>query len=150
MSSSWIDPLIIMQYPSLSLNILYFKVYFQVDEPEPIIQTEVSHKEKGKYHILTHLYGIQKDNAEEFFCMAEMEKQTQKTDLWTQGGGETGRCMQRVTWKLTLPYVKWIANGNFLYVSGNSNRGSVSTQMDGMGKEIERRFNGEGHMYTYS
>ena len=28
--------------------------------------------------------------------------------------------------KLTLPYVKWIANGNLLYDSGNSNRGSVS------------------------
>ena len=25
---------------------------------EPIIQTEVSQKEKGKYHALTHLYGI--------------------------------------------------------------------------------------------
>ena len=29
--------------------------------------------------------------------------------------------------KLTLPNVKQIANGNLLYVSGNSNRGSVST-----------------------
>ena len=31
--------------------------------------------------------------------------------------------MERVTWKLTLPYVKQIANGNLLYHSGNSNRG---------------------------
>ena len=29
----------------------------------------------------------------------------------------------RVTWKLILPYVKYIANGNSLFVSGNSNRG---------------------------
>jgi len=42
-------------------------------------------------------------------------------------GEERGRCMERVTWKLTLPYVKWIANRNLLYRSGNSNRGSVST-----------------------
>ena len=42
-------------------------------------------------------------------------------------GEERVRCMERVTWKLTLPYVKQIANGNSLYVSGNSNRGSVST-----------------------
>ena len=27
---------------------------------EPIIQGEVSQKEKDKYHILTHIYGIQK------------------------------------------------------------------------------------------
>ena len=37
-------------------------------------------------------------------------------------GEERVRCMERVTWKLTLPYVKQIANGNLLYVSGNSNR----------------------------
>ena len=41
-------------------------------------------------------------------------------------GKEKVRCMERVTWKLTLPYVKQIANGNLLYGSGNSNRGSVS------------------------
>ena len=40
---------------------------------------------------------------------------------------ERVRSMLRVTWKLTLPYVKQIANRNFLCVSGNSNRGSVST-----------------------
>ena len=40
---------------------------------------------------------------------------------------ERVRSMQRVTWKLILPYVKKIANGNLLYNSENSNRGSVST-----------------------
>ena len=29
--------------------------------------------------------------------------------------------MEKVTRKLTLPYVKYIANGNLLYFSGNSN-----------------------------
>ena len=28
-------------------------------------------------------------------------------------GEERVRCMETVTWKLTLPYVKWIANGEF-------------------------------------
>ena len=36
------------------------------------------------------------------------------------------RCMERVTWKLILWCIKYIANGNLLSVSGNSNRGSVS------------------------
>ena len=26
--------------------------------PEPVIQSEVSQKEKNKYHILMHIYGI--------------------------------------------------------------------------------------------
>ena len=41
-------------------------------------------------------------------------------------GEERVRCMERVTWKLTLPYVKETANRNLLYGSGNSNRISVS------------------------
>ena len=36
-------------------------------------------------------------------------------------GEERVRCMERVTWKLILPYVKWIANGNLLYDPGNLN-----------------------------
>ena len=35
-------------------------------------------------------------------------------------GEERVKCMERVTRKLTLPYVKWTANGNLLYGSGNS------------------------------
>ena len=42
-------------------------------------------------------------------------------------GEERVRCMKRVPWKLTLPYVKQIANRNLLYGSRNSNGGSVST-----------------------
>ena len=41
---------------------------------EPIIQSEVSQKEK--YHILTHIYGILKNGSEEFIYRAAVEKQT--------------------------------------------------------------------------
>ena len=80
---------------------------------EPIIQNKVNQKEKYKYHILMHMYGIQKDGTDEFICRAAMEKQTQRTDLWTWGGAgeEKVRCMETVTWKLPLPYVKQIADG---------------------------------------
>ena len=43
---------------------------------EPIIQSEVSQKEKDKYCILTHIYGIYKNGTEEFLFRAVMEKQT--------------------------------------------------------------------------
>ena len=56
-------------------------------------------------------------------------------------GEERVRCMERVTWKLTLTYVKQTANGNLLYGSGNSNSGSVSTQSgwdgEGNGREVQ-------------
>ena len=51
----------------------------------------------------------------------------------TGRGKERVRCMEQVTWKLTLPYVKQTANGNLLYGSGNSNWGSVSTWTGGEG-----------------
>ena len=63
-------------------------------------------------------------------------------------GEERVRCMERVTWKLTLPYVKQIANGNLLYGSGNSNRSSVSTERGGIGREMGGRFKREG-IYVY-
>ena len=57
---------------------------------EPIIQSEVSQKEKDKCHTLMHIYGIQKNGTEEFTCKAAMEKQTQGIDLWTWVEGRRG------------------------------------------------------------
>ena len=43
---------------------------------EPIIQSKGSQKEKDKYRILMHIYGILKHSTEEFIYKAAMEKQT--------------------------------------------------------------------------
>ena len=43
---------------------------------EPIIQSEVSQKEKDKYCILMHIYGIYKDGTDKPICRAAMEMQT--------------------------------------------------------------------------
>ena len=56
---------------------------------EPITQSEVSQKEKDKYHILTHIYKIQKNGTEEFIYRAAMEKQTYKIDLCMWGEGRS-------------------------------------------------------------
>ena len=64
-------------------------------------------------------------------------------------GEEKVRWMDKVTWKLTLPYIKYIAKGNLLYVSGNSNRGSVSTKRGEMEGRWEGGTKGSVYMYTY-
>ena len=75
---------------------------------EPIIQSEVSQKEKDKYRILMHIYKInllylqgriylQGSNGE-----ADIENRLMDTGR----GEERVRYMERVTWKLTLPYIK--------------------------------------------
>ena len=43
---------------------------------EPIKQSKVSQKEKDKYHILTHMYGIWKEGTDEPICKAAMEMHT--------------------------------------------------------------------------
>jgi len=43
---------------------------------DPIIQSDVSQKEKDKYCMLTYIYGIQKNGTEEFIYRATIEKQT--------------------------------------------------------------------------
>lgn len=68
------------------------------------------------------------------------------------GGGvkESVEGMERVTWKLILPYVKHIAKGNLLCDSGNRNQGSVTSWRDGMGRELGVRFKREGTLMANS
>ena len=57
-------------------------------------------------------------------------------------GEERVRCMERGTWKLTLSYVKYIANGNLLYGSGNSKQGLCINlegwDGEGDGREVQK------------
>ena len=73
---------------------------------EPIIHSEVSQKEKDKYCLLTYIYRIEKNGTERFIFRAGMEKQIGNRLMDMGRGEERVRCMERVTWKLTLPYVK--------------------------------------------
>ena len=49
---------------------------------ESVIQSEVSQKEKSKYHIITHVCGTQKNGTDEPVCKAEIETQTKRTNVW--------------------------------------------------------------------
>ena len=50
---------------------------------EPIIQSEVSQREKHQYSILTHIYGIQKDGNHNPVCETAKETQMYRTVFWT-------------------------------------------------------------------
>ena len=59
---------------------------------ETVIQSDVSQKEKNKYHILTHILGIYKNGTDELVCKAEIETQMQRTNVWTPRG-ESGQAV---------------------------------------------------------
>ena len=50
-------------------------------DPQTVIQSEVSQKQKNKYHILIHICGIQKNGTDE-----PIETQPQRTNVWTPRG----------------------------------------------------------------
>ena len=59
-------------------------------ELEIVILSEISQIEKDRYRILTHICGIQKNGRDEPICKAEIETQTQRTNIWIPRGGSGG------------------------------------------------------------
>ena len=85
---------------------------------ETVIQSDVSQKEKNKYHILTHICGTQKNGTDEPVCRAEIETQMQRTNIWTTRGESGGGGV--MNWEngidiYTLICIKQITNKNLPY-----------------------------------
>ena len=57
---------------------------------EPIIQCEVSQKEKHQYSILMHIYGIQKDGNNDLIYETARDKNVKNRLLDSVGEGEGG------------------------------------------------------------
>ena len=57
---------------------------------EPIIQSEVSQKDKDQYSILMHIYGILKDGNDNTICKTKRDPYVQNRLLDSVGEGEGG------------------------------------------------------------
>ena len=57
---------------------------------EPIIQSEVSQKEKHQYTILMHIYGIQKGGNDDLTCKTARDADVKNRLLNSVGEGEGG------------------------------------------------------------
>ena len=68
-----------MQYYSAIKKNTFELVLMRWMKLEPIIQNEVSQKEKHQYSILTHMYGIQKDGNDNPVCETAKETQMYRT-----------------------------------------------------------------------
>ena len=76
--------------------------------PEPVLQGQVSQKEKNKYHIVTHIYMESRKTILMNLFAGQQWIHRHRTDLWTWGRGRKERVSstERVTWKHILPYGK--------------------------------------------
>ena len=72
-----------MEYYSAIKKNTFESVVMRWMKLEPIIQSEVSQKEKHQYSILTHIYGIFKDGNDNPVCETAKETQMCRADFWT-------------------------------------------------------------------
>ena len=71
-----------MEYYSAIKKNAFESVLMRWVKLEPIIQSEVSQKEKHQYSILTHICGIQKDSNDNPVCETAKETQVYRTVFW--------------------------------------------------------------------
>ena len=98
-----------------------------MDEPEPIIQSEVNQKEKNKYRILTQIREYRKMVTDEPISAQQWRYRCREQACGYREEGEGGTDGESSMETSTLPYVTLIASGNFQYDSGSSIWNSVTT-----------------------
>ena len=97
-------------------------------EPETVIQSEASQKEKNKYHITSLICYIQKNGKDELICTAEGESRMQGTNTWLSSEEGKGEMNWEVETDIyTPPCLKPVINQNLLYRTENSTQCSVVT-----------------------
>ena len=80
-----------MEYYSAIKKKVFELVLMRWMKLEPIIQSEVSQKEKHQYSILLHIYGIQKDgNGDPIYKTAKKDTDIKNRFLDSVGEGEGG------------------------------------------------------------
>ena len=72
-----------MEYYSAIKKNTFESVLMRWMKLEPILQSEVSQKEKHQYSILMHIYGILKDSNNNPICETAKETQVYRTVFWT-------------------------------------------------------------------
>ena len=88
-----------MEYYSPVKKNSFESILMSLMKLEPIIQSEVSQKDKDQYSILTHIYGILKDGNNNPICKTEKETQMYRTDFGTLWEKARMGCSERIALK---------------------------------------------------
>ena len=104
---------------------------------EPIIQSEVSQKDKDQYCILMHVYGIKKDGNDNHICKTEKETQIYRTDFWTLWGEGEGGMFQENSIKTCILFrVKQITSPGWMHETSAGVWCTGKTQRDQVEREV--------------
>ena len=89
-------------------------------ELETLILSEVSQKEKDKYHMISHMWNPKYSTNKPIY-KSETDSQTYSTNLWLQGVGIG------MDWEFGISRCKLL---NLEWISRSSHRGSVVNESD--------------------
>ena len=95
-----------MEYYSDIKSNVFESVLMRWMNLEPIIQSEVRHKEKDKYCTLMPIWNLERWYQSNYFQGSNGERDIENRLMDKGRGEERVRGMERVTCKLTLPYIK--------------------------------------------
>ena len=117
---------------------------------EIIILNEISQTEKYKYHMISLICEIQKNDTNELIYKAEIDSQIQKTNSQLPKGREVGMNQEFGINRYTLLYVKQITNMDLLYSTENTTQYFIITYK---GKNLKKNryvymYNGITLLYT--
>ena len=85
---------------------------------EPIIQSEVSQKEKHQYSTLKHIYRFQKDGNDDPVCETAKETQMYRTVFGLLGEGEGGMIWENGIETCIISYMKRITSPGSMHDTG--------------------------------
>ena len=129
-TDEWIKKLwyiYMLEYYSAIKRNTFESVLMRLMNLEPIIQSEVSQKGKGRYHTVTHVYGTLNDGTNDPICKAAKETRRQRTDSGHSRETGGGAIRESSFGTYTLPYAEQSASGSLMYDAGNPKPGFVTT-----------------------
>ena len=98
-----------MEYYSAIKRTIFESVLMRWMNLEPILQCEVSQKENYQYLIVTHIYRESRKMVLMNLFAGQQWRIRHREQTYghrAEGRKERVRYMQKVTWKLTIPYIK--------------------------------------------
>ena len=116
---------------------------------EPIIQSEVSQKEKDKYHILTHIYMESRRTVPRNLFSGQQWRNRHRE--WTNGHGERGGEGETYGESNVETYItlcKIDSQWEFAVCLRELKQGFY-INLEGWGGKLEGGFKRRGHLYTY-
>ena len=104
-----------MEYYSAIKKNSFKSVLMRCMKLEPIIQCEVSQKDKDQYSILMHIYGIKKDGNDNPICKTISDTEVENRLLDSVGEGERGMFWENSIETNILSNVKQIASPGWMH-----------------------------------